>query len=353
MSPTGGCSPSSLSGATFPDHESQSSIHLLPLSTELNLSPPYNFPPPDPPSNTPRAEESTQEKFEQHQTPAAKMAQTSRNINYRPDFKMCGKFSGEQGSSAEKWLRKFEYDMHGLRDIEGNISPSDYLTSIEILLADQAEILAESTPQVPEILYKAPDATRDDVTTLQLLFRLQYPGRAPESTNLNVDAEISKLSQQASENLGTYYKRASSLLIQAGSRDRETPLMIVRVALKGNFTPLSPSENTVLDSVIRAFIRGISDTTVRADTLRGLVMTQRSLRGAYTIAEESKKLKEELALMEKLEHEQDELEFLRRVVKDQVSSEPISKLMKWYTGKNSPPLYRPTTHSTRVYPSTF
>ena len=31
----------------------------------------------------------------------------------------------------------------------------------------------------------------------------------------------------------------------------------------------------------------------------------------YTIAEESKKLKEELALMEKLEHEQDELECLR------------------------------------------
>ena len=93
------------------------------------------------------------------------MAQTSRNINYRPDLKMCGKFSGEPGSSAKKWLRKFKYDMHGLRDIKGNISPSDYLTSIEIQLADQAEIWAESTPQVAEILYKAPDATRDDFTT--------------------------------------------------------------------------------------------------------------------------------------------------------------------------------------------
>lgn len=93
-------------------------------------APPYNVPPPDPPSNTVKAEKRTQEKCDQHQTPAAKVAQTSRNINYRPDFKMCGKFLGEPGSSAEKCLRKFAYDMHGLRDIEEIISPSDYLISI-------------------------------------------------------------------------------------------------------------------------------------------------------------------------------------------------------------------------------
>ena len=86
-------------------------------------------------------------------------------------LRMCGKFSGEQGSSAEKWLRKFEYDMHGLRDNEGNILPSDYLASIEILLADQAEIWAESTPRVAEILHKAPEATKDNVMTFQLLFK--------------------------------------------------------------------------------------------------------------------------------------------------------------------------------------
>lgn len=106
------------------------------------------------------------------------MVQASRNIYYRPDFKMRGKFSGEPESSTEKWLRKFEYDMHGLRDIEGNIAPSDYLTSIKILLVDQAEIWAESTPQVAEILYKAPDATRDDVTTFQLIFETPVPGES-------------------------------------------------------------------------------------------------------------------------------------------------------------------------------
>lgn len=154
-----GRSPSSLSGATFPDHESQSSRHIPPLSIKLNLAPPYNFPPPDPPNDTVKAE--------------AKMAQSSQNTIYRPNFGMCGKFSGKPGASAEKWLRKFEYDMHGLRNAEGNIWPSDYLASIEILLADQAKIWAESIPQVADIFHKAPEATKDNVTTFQLLFKLQ------------------------------------------------------------------------------------------------------------------------------------------------------------------------------------
>ena len=64
--------------------------------------------------------------------------------------------------------------------------------------------------------------------------------------------------------------------------------MTAGVALKEKFTLLPPSKNTVLDSVIRAFIQGIWGTTVRADTLRDLLMIQRLLRGAYTITEESK-----------------------------------------------------------------
>ena len=83
--------------------------------------------------------------------------------------------------------------MHGLRDVEGKILPSDYLASIKMLLA--------STPRMAEILHKAPEAAKEDVMTFQLLFKLQYLGRVIESTNLNVDAEISKLSQHITREL--------------------------------------------------------------------------------------------------------------------------------------------------------
>lgn len=57
--------------------------------------------------------------------------------------------------------------------------------------------------------------------------------------------------------------------------------------------------------------------------------------------------------MEKSEHEQSKLESLRLVVKDQISNEPISKLMKSYMGKYSPTLLPPTAHNTRIYLSIF
>ena len=113
--PTGGCSPSSLSGATFPDpsHSQAYTFHReAPNRTFLSHR---TFHRQTPPSNTVIAEERTQENFEEHQKLAAKVVQ-ARNINYRPDFKMRGKFSGEPESSTEKWLRKFEYDMQTLKE---------------------------------------------------------------------------------------------------------------------------------------------------------------------------------------------------------------------------------------------
>lgn len=68
------------------------------------------------------------------------MAQCSKNTHYSLNFRMCGKFSSKPGTFAEKWLRKFEYKMHGLRNTMENIWPFDYLPSIEILLVNQVEI---------------------------------------------------------------------------------------------------------------------------------------------------------------------------------------------------------------------
>lgn len=107
--------------------------------------------------------------------------------------------------------------------------------------------------------------------------------------------------------------------------------MTIREALKGKFVLLILSKNIVFDFMIQVFIWGISNTTVRADIIRGLVAIQKLLRGVYIIAEESKKLKEELPLMNKLKQEQNKLDFLYWVVKDQVTSKSIFKLIKSYT----------------------
>lgn len=57
--------------------------------------------------------------------------------------------------------------------------------------------------------------------------------------------------------------------------------------------------------------------------------------------------------MEKLEQEQNELDFLCQVVKDRVSSESISELTISYTRQTFPPIPLPVGHNMRLYPSTF
>lgn len=56
--------------------------------------------------------------------------------------------------------------------------------------------------------------------------------------------------------------------------------------------------------------------------------------------------------MGELEQEQNELDFLRQVVKDRVTSEPISELMKSYTRQTLSLPSHLAVYNTRGYPTT-
>lgn len=62
------------------------------------------------------------------------MAQFGQNINYCLDFKICGKFSGKPRIYAKKQLKKFEYNMHSLRNAKKNIWLLDYFIFIKFYL---------------------------------------------------------------------------------------------------------------------------------------------------------------------------------------------------------------------------
>lgn len=66
------------------------------------------------------------------------------------------------------------------------------------------------------------------------------------------------------------------------------------------------------------------------------------------MAKESKKLKEELALMDKLEQKQNKLDILWWVVKNCVSSQPVSEQMKSYV-RQSLTLFSPFSLYTYTY----
>ncbi|SLM35380.1 hypothetical protein LPUS_04637 [Lasallia pustulata] len=144
---------------------------------------------------------------------------------------------------------------------------------------------AETTPGIIELLeHPAPNA--ETVAQFKGLFNQRYPSKVPEPSVVHFDSEISDLKQKDDEALVTYYQRTTSLLSRVGGRDRPREITPSTPAL-------SPLEAAMLDTVMRAFTRGIRDSDIRRDALRGLVSSDRSLYGVYSISEESRRAKGE------------------------------------------------------------
>ena len=101
--------------------------------------------------------------------------------------------------------------------------------------------------------------------------------------SINLDSEIIELKQLKNESLSTYYKRIINLLIRADDKNRS------RKFTKVIF--LSSLKATMLDTMMRFFVRDLRNLNVRKNTLRELVFSDRSLLDLHTIAEKSKRTK--------------------------------------------------------------
>ncbi|KAA6409290.1 MAG: hypothetical protein FRX48_06843 [Lasallia pustulata] len=92
----------------------------------------------------------------------------------------------------------------------------------------------------------------------------------------------------------------------------------------------------MLDTVMRAFTRGIQDADIKRDTLRGLVTAGQSLLGLYTIAEECRRAKVEyLRLQEEVARAQ-ELQFYREVVQRNMPTVQIDSLRASFQALSMP-----------------
>lgn len=74
--------------------------------------------------------------------------------------------------------------------------------------------------------------------------------------------------------------------------------MMQRVEAKDRALPGATSiillESVMLNTIMRAVLKGLSDSDVRREATRGLVFIDKSLRGVYALAEESRLTKLEV-----------------------------------------------------------
>ena len=245
-----------------------------------------------------------------------------------PDFVFCGTFSGKGDISASKWLKKFEYEMAGYKN--NNVIPADrYLSAIELLLVEEASVWSETDLDVAGWLAEE-NPTQNTVTLFKTRFIQKYPARLAESAPFNFDAEMADLRQGPEETLLMYYRRTLGSLQRVGGRDRplvpspENPM-------------LSSLESVTLDTVIRSFVRGISDIDVKREAIRGSSVLSRSLQGTYNVAEEARRSKLEFAKVKEEEDRQHELEFLRKVVSQNLPPQQVEVLRTNYSTQSNQP----------------
>ena len=246
----------------------------------------------------------------------------------KPDFALCGPFNGKDSQSAARWLKKLEWELRKY-STSGAIDPAKFLQAVDLLLADDAVVWAETTPGITDLL-EMPVPTNDNVAQFKALFTQQYPVKVLEATTVHFDSEISDLRQQEGEALIAYYKRTAGLLSRVGGKDRPRPTSSVP-----NPQALSLIETAMLDTVMRAFTRGIHDPDVRRDALRGLVPADRSLFEVYTVAEESRRSKAEYALLQEEDARAREFQFYKDVVHRNMPSVQIDSLKASFQA-NSP-----------------
>ena len=136
--------------------------------------------------------------------------------------------------------------------------------------------------------------------------------------SIPIDIELSELYQRPDESLATYYKRVSNLIQRVGTRDRFTSAAI---------TGLTTLKSSMLDIILRAFIRDFNDHELRKEVTRRMTSITRSLRVIYSLAEEARRINIKIQKLDNEKARFEKLEFLRSLIRKNMSLYQIASLL--------------------------
>jgi hypothetical protein len=245
--------------------------------------------------------------------------------------------------SVARWLKRLEHELSGYK-VDGVIRPSTYLDSLNMLLTDDAAEWAESHPDAIHLL-AIEEPTIQDLANFKSLLCERFPTKAVEISPIPFDVELSELRQRSDEALVSFYKRVTSLMQRVGAKDRP--------ALTSS-TTLTLLESAMLNTILRAFIKGISDHTVQKEATRGMTATDRSLKSVYNLAEEARRTNLEIQKLFEEEMKSKELIFYKDLAERNMPKSQIDALMTAFhptsapnkgpgwTFHSDPPQFQPT-----------
>ena len=237
----------------------------------------------------------------------------------RPTFEFCRTYDGSE--PAARWLKRLEFDLNGLD--KDDISPKQYLSSVDLLLMGEAADWAESSPEISAIL--AGSHTKESLQRFLTLFKERFPSKTAEIVKVSFPEALDALCQNTDETLSSYYHRTMQIASRYGVRDR----------VPGSL-PLSILESSALDLVYDAFLKGLMDRELRYEAIRGSTEGI-SLHTAFAAMEEAYKSRMFIKKIEYEEVRSREALFYKDVVKRNVSTAQLESMMASYKAGSEVP----------------
>jgi len=214
------------------------------------------------------------------------LSSTTEKMPPVPEPRDLDKFKGASTDNAKRWLKTLHTRFDSMPGATDPVDPYNFLKIADTLLAGNAEIWADSTPQIRSILDKSepgmPDAgkpTNRDREVFEEALKARFPGTLTDLPVVDATTALRHLAQSRDESLASYYSRASTLLQQLGCHD---------MALATTYP--SPQEVLVVTmrkQLIEKFIQGLANTELRKESMVARCFTSGLLKTAYQIIEET------------------------------------------------------------------
>ncbi|KAI1001941.1 hypothetical protein K3495_g6268 [Podosphaera aphanis] len=213
-------------------------------------------------------------------------------------FETCGKYDGIEDTC--RWLRNLSFD---LENAEVEETPKIFFQSIDLNFVKEPARWLDSTPQYRRLTEQIDVPTIKDVTEFKRAFVARFSQvHAMESNEDNVQEDINNLAQGQTESILEYYGRALHLLRRSHGRD----------ATADGGESLKPIKRMVVNGVIKAFLRGIHDESLKRTILMRSDKLPISLADAYEVAERTMRRLEQMKEFERNEYERMEVDYLRQ-----------------------------------------
>ena len=197
-----------------------------------------------------------------------------------------------------------------------------YLNSINMLFVNDATNWLENHLNAIRFLTKS-SSNQLIVETFKFLLCERFSSKIVKTQSIFFATKLFDLKQKSNESLTIYYKRIINMMQRIDIRNRSITISIV-------VDTLSLLESTMLNIILKAFIRDLSNQKIKKKIIKNMTATNKSLRFIYQLIEETRRINLKIQKLFDDDFKRNELSFYKQLTMENLFKTQINSLFIEY-----------------------